>query len=125
MCLANKIKDDERTDRGVATKWDAAYKLHDGVPTQKDMDRLKKEEPRQDGGRLRFKEVKVSRANKSVRVFNHVVEQVSVCNHTDLEFLSNFESLYRTTALYGSGQFCLADRFRITNREELTGPFRL
>jgi hypothetical protein len=33
--------------------------------------------------------------------------------------------LYRTTAVYGSGKFGLADRFRIKNREEINGPFRL
>ena len=32
---------------------------------------------------------------------------------------------YRTTAVYGSGKFGLADRFRIKNREEICGPFRL
>jgi hypothetical protein len=33
--------------------------------------------------------------------------------------------LYRTTAVYGSGKFGLADRFRIQNRDEINGPFRL
>ena len=33
--------------------------------------------------------------------------------------------LYRTTAVYGSGKFGLADRFRIKNRKEIYGPFRL
>jgi len=33
--------------------------------------------------------------------------------------------LYRTTAVYGSGKFGLADRFRIKDRPEIVGPFRL
>ena len=33
--------------------------------------------------------------------------------------------MYRTTAVYGSGKFGLADRFRIKNRDEIYGPFRL
>ena len=33
--------------------------------------------------------------------------------------------MYRTTAVYGSGKFGLADRFRIKNRDEINGPFRL
>ena len=41
VCFANKIKDDERSDRVIATKWDAAFTLHDGVPTKKDIERLK------------------------------------------------------------------------------------
>ena len=43
----------------------------------------------------------------------------------DLELLSKVGYLYRTTAVYGSGKFGLADRFRIKNREEINGPFRL
>ncbi|MDC3099318.1 hypothetical protein OA337_02005 [Candidatus Pelagibacter sp.] len=125
VCFANKIKDDERSDRVIATKWDAAFTLHDGVPTQKDIDRLKNEVPKQEIGRLSFKELTLSRANKSVRVFNHVVERLSEGKQPDLELLSNVGYLYRTTAVYGSGKFGLADRFRIKNREEINGPFRL
>jgi len=33
--------------------------------------------------------------------------------------------LYRTTAVYGSGKFGLADRYRIKDRPEICGPFRL
>ncbi len=43
ICFANKIKDEERSDRVIATKWDAAFTLHDGVPTKKDIERLKNE----------------------------------------------------------------------------------
>ena len=39
--------------------------------------------------------------------------------------LSKVGYLYRTTAVYGSGKFGLADRFRIKNRDEINGPFRL
>ena len=125
VCFANEIKDNERSDRVIATKWDAAFTLHDGVPTQKDIDRLKNEVPKQEVGRLSFKELTLSRANKSVRVFNHVVEKLSQGKQPDLELLSKVGYLYRTTAVYGSGKFGLADRFRIKNREEINGPFRL
>ena len=47
ICFANKIEDDERSDRVIATKWDAAFALHDGVPTNQDIERLKKEVPKQ------------------------------------------------------------------------------
>jgi hypothetical protein len=67
----------------------------------------------------------LSRANKSIRVFNHVVEKLSEGKQPDLELLSKVGYLYRTTAVYGSGKFGLADRFRIKNREEINGPFRL
>ena len=76
-------------------------------------------------GRLSYKELTLSRANKSVRIFDHVVENLSKGNQPDTKLLSKVGYLYRTTAVYGSGKFGLADRFRIKNREEIYGPFRL
>ncbi len=125
ICYANKISDEERSDRVIATKWDAAFTLHDGVPTKKDIERLRNEVPRQEVGRLSYKELTLSRANKSLRVFNHVVDRLSRGKQPDLELLNKVGYLYRTTAVYGSGKFGLADRFRIKNREEINGPFRL
>ena len=125
VCFANEIDDQERSDRVIATKWDAAFTLHDGVPSKDDIKRLKNEVPKQEVGRLSFKELTLSRANKSVRVFNHVVDSLSEGKQPDLELLSKVGYLYRTTAVYGSGKFGLADRFRIKNREEINGPFRL
>ena len=125
VCFANQIKDEERSDRVIATKWDAAFTLHDGVPSKDDIERLKNEVPKQEVGRLSYKELTLSRANKSVRVFNYVVDSLSEGKQPDLELLSKVGYLYRTTAVYGSGKFGLADRFRIKNREEINGPFRL
>ena len=125
VCFANAIKDEERSDRVIATKWDAAFTLHDGIPSKDDISRLKNEVPKQEVGRLSFKELTLSRANKSLRVFNHVVECLSEGKQPDLDLLSKVGYLYRTTAVYGSGKFGLADRFRIKNREEINGPFRL
>ena len=125
VCFANEIRDEERSDRVIATKWDAAFTLHDGIPSKKDIERLKNEVPKQEVGRLSFKELTLSRANKSLRVFNHVVENLSKGKQPDLELLSKVGYLYRTTAVYGSGKFGLADRFRIKDREEINGPFRL
>ncbi len=125
VCFANKIKDEDRSDRVIATKWDAAFTLYDGVPNKKDIERLKNEVPKQEVGRLSYKELTLSRANKSVRVFNHVIESLSKGDQPNLELLSKVGYLYRTTAVYGSGKFGLADRFRIKNREEINGPFRL
>ena len=63
VCFANKINDKDRSDRVIATKWDAAFTLHDGVPKKKDILRLKNEVPKQEVGRLSYKELTLSRAN--------------------------------------------------------------
>ncbi len=125
ICFANEIKDDERSDRVIATKWDAAFTLFDGIPSKEDIDRLNNNVPKQEVGRLSYKELTLSRANKSIRVFDHVIENLSNGKQPNKDFLSKVGYLYRTTAVYGSGKFGLADRFRIKNREEIRGPFRL
>ena len=125
ICFANQINDNERSDRVIATKWDAAFTLYDGVPNSKDIERLKNEVPKQEVGRLSYKELTLSRANKSVRIFEHVVESLSNGKQPDKSLLAKVGYLYRTTAVYGSGKFGLADRFRIKDREEIYGPFRL
>ena len=125
ICFSQYINPDDRSDRVIATKWDAAFVLHDGIPTMEDINRLKENAPKQEIGRMSYKELTLSRANKSVRVFKHVVDSLSLGKQPDKDLLSKVGYLYRTTAVYGSGKFGLADRFRIKDRKEIYGPFRL
>ena len=125
ICFAQYINPNERSDRVIATKWDAAFVMHDGSPTQEDINRLKENVPKQEIGRMSYKELTLSRANKSVRIFDHVVNSLSEGKQPDKNLLNKVGYLYRTTAVYGSGKFGLADRFRIKNRKEVYGPFRL
>ena len=125
VCFANKISDQERSDRVIATKWDAAFVLYDGIPSKLDIDRLEQNVPKQEVGRLSYRELTLSRANKSVRIFDHVIDNLSKGKQPDKDIISKVGYLYRTTAVYGSGKFGLADRFRIKNRKEIYGPFRL
>ena len=125
ICFSNHIEDSERSDRVIATKWDASFVLFDGVPTEEDIERLNDNVPLQEQGRVSEKELCLSRANKSVRVFEHVVDKLSKGEQPNTKLLYDVGYLYRTTAVYGSGKFGLADRIKIQNREELKGPFRL
>jgi len=125
VCFAQHINSDERSDRVIATKWDAAFVLHDGIPTKEDIKRLKENVPKQEVGRVSCKELTLSRANRSVRAFDHVVDSLSLGKQPDKKLLNKVGYLYRTTAVYGSGKFGLADRFRIKDRKEIYGPFRL
>ena len=125
VCFSNELDDSERSDRVIATKWDASFVLFDGIPTKQDIERLKANVPLQEQGRVTEKELCLSRANKSVRVFEHVVDYLSQGKQPDTKLLYDVGYLYRTTAVYGSGKFGLADRIKIQDRGELKGPFRL
>ena len=39
VCFANKISETDRSDRVIATKWDAAFVLYEGSPSKKDIER--------------------------------------------------------------------------------------
>ncbi len=125
VCFSNELADSERSDRVIATKWDASFVLFDGIPSDQDINRLKANVPLQEQGRVTEKELCLSRANKSVRVFEHVVDRLAQGKQPDTDILYNVGYLYRTTAVYGSGKLGLADRIKIQDRGELKGPFRL
>ena len=125
VCFSNHLDANERSDRVIATKWDASFVLYDGIPSSEDIQRLKDNVPLQEQGRVTEKELCLSRANKSVRVFEHVIDKLSQGHQPDTSLLYSVGYLYRTTAVYGSGKFGLADRIKIQDRGELKGPFRL
>jgi len=38
ICFANELDSSERSDRVIATKWDTAFVLYDGIPTTEDIE---------------------------------------------------------------------------------------
>ena len=123
VAFTRDLKPEERTDRVIAEKWDAAFALHDGVPDAAALDRLAREVPLQEAGRNTETELVLSRANKSVRLFSHVIEALSAGRQPDEAELARVGYLMRTTAVYGNGKFGIADRERIAARPGLDGPF--
>ena len=54
VCFASKLDDNERSDRVIATKWDASFTLYDGIPTKKDIERLSLNVPQQETGPVSY-----------------------------------------------------------------------
>ena len=80
--------------------------------------------PRQEAGRFLASEIVLCRANKSLRLFDHIVARLSQGLQPDADRVRDVGYLMRTTAVYGNGKFGIADRFRIAERPELAGPFQ-
>jgi len=66
----------------------------------------------------------LSRANKSVRFFEHTADALSKGAQPDAQMVQDIGYLMRTTAVYGNGKFGIADRARIQNRPVMSGPFQ-
>ncbi len=124
VCFAHDLPDEMRSDRVIATAWDATFALFDGIPTEEDIQRLARNVPKQEAGRVSDKELSLSRANRSVRLFEYVVECLTEGRQPDAAQIDAVGYLMRTTAVYGSGKFGAADRVRIASRPELKGPFQ-
>jgi len=124
VAFAHDLPDDMRSDRVIATAWDCTFALHDGVPTEADVERLRANVPLQEVGRISGEELTLSRANRSVRLWSTVVDALAAGRQPDVETVENVGYLMRTTAVYGSGKFGAADRQSIADRAELIAPFQ-
>ena len=108
----------------IAEAWDATFVLFDGVPNETDIERLAKEAPQQEVGRYRTSDLVLSRANKSVRLFEHVVESLASGRQPNRQLIVEIGYLMRTTAVYANGKFGLADRSVYADRVALSPPFQ-
>ena len=124
VAFAHDLPDEMRSDRVIATAWDATFTLFDGEPSAADLDRLQANVPLQEAGRISPRELSLSRANRSVRLFAHIIERLASGKQPDLAEVEAVGYLMRTTAVYGSGKFGAADRAAIADRPELSAPFQ-
>ena len=124
VAFGHDLPAEMRSDRVIATAWDATFVLVDGEPSATDLDRLAANVPLQEAGRISGKELALSRANRSVRLFSHVVERLAQSQQPDAAEIDAVGYLMRTTAVYGSGKFGAADREDICDRAELKAPFQ-
>ena len=124
VAFAHDLPDELRSDRVIAEAWDATFTLVDGEVTPEDIERLSKNVPLQEAGRISGKEFSLSRANKSVRLFSHILECLAEGRQPDEAEIDKVGYLMRTTAVYGSGKFGAADRAVWADRPEFKGSFQ-
>lgn len=124
VAFAHDLPDELRSDRVIAEAWDATFALFDGVPSATDIERLSKNVPLQEAGRISERELTLSRANRSVRLWAYVVEALAEGRQPDAAKIGDVGYLMRTTAVYGSGKFGAADREVIVDRPEMQAPFQ-
>ena len=114
----------DRTDRVIAGRWDASFALTLEPPTPADLERLEHNVPRQEAGRCGAGEIVLSRANRSVRLFDDVVAALAAGGQPSRDEIGRVGYLMRTTAVYGNGKFGLADYEQVRRRGILTLPFQ-
>ena len=124
VCFSQHLDSAERSDRVIAEKWDTAYSLINGKLDDQELDRLRKNVPLQESGRNSSKELILSRANKSVRLFEYVKDCLSKGLQPDINEINKVGYLLRTTEVYGSGKFGLSDFVNTKEVTDFNQPFR-
>lgn len=124
VAISTKISDEERSDRVISKKWDVTFALCEGELSEEKLKRLLKELPKQEAGRADAFDLVWSRANKSNRVFDYVIDCLAAKEQPDPKILNEVGYLLRTTAVYGNGKFGLAPYEKIKHDHPFSGPFQ-
>ncbi|WP_232329764.1 hypothetical protein [Sporosarcina sp. P37] len=124
VALSREISEETRSDRVISERWDVTFALCDGLISDKKLKRMKQELPKQEMGRGDVTDLVWSRANKSERVFSHVVEALSQGEQPDAEFIYDIGYLFRTTAVYGNGKFGIAPYEHMKDNHTFSGAYQ-
>ncbi len=109
VLFSNPLDDKNRNDRVIATQWDLTMALCEGSVDAEWLESLRLNVPKQEAGRVDARVFSLSRANRSSRLFNYVIDELSAGKQPDPDQIAEVGYLYRTTAVYGSGKLGMAD----------------
>ncbi|MEM7131222.1 MAG: hypothetical protein AAF702_33205 [Chloroflexota bacterium] len=123
VIFSQPLEDNERTDRVIAEKWDLACVLCEGKLTDKRLAELRVNVPKQEAGRNQTDVLVLSRANKSTRNFDYVVDCLARGEQPNPEVLAKVGYIHRTTAVYGNGKFGVADYNKVQQRSAFATTF--
>lgn len=123
VLFSQYLDDSQRSDRVIANAWDCAFGLCIGEVDEERLEALRHNIPRQEAGRCDPSVIVLSRANRSVRNFDAVVDALAAGRQPDPGQFARVGYLYRTTAVYGNGKFGIADYPKIRDWEDFGLPF--
>lgn len=124
IVFSQHLDDQERSDRVISEKWDITFALCEGPITPEKMTRLRSELPRQEAGRGDSMDLVWSRANRSTRLFDYIIQQLTNGTQPDPKILAKTGYMIRTTAVYGNGKFGIAPYERMNQDHAFYGAFR-
>ncbi|MBL3698866.1 hypothetical protein D3228_04270 [Leucobacter luti] len=112
-----------RSPRIIGSSWDIEGALIDGEVTAEDLRHTREAIPRLYAGRATPETLIWFRANRSIRLFDHVVESLVAGEQPDLERIAEVGYLLRNTGLDGNGTFGTKDFQEYGEGHPLGVPF--
>jgi hypothetical protein len=111
-----------RTSRIVGTDWDMTGALFDGTADEDDLEHTRRELPKLYGGRATAHTLVWCRSNRSLRLFEHVVESLAAGRQPDARRLWDVGYLMRNTGLDGNGTFGTRSFAALPDNHPLSAP---
>ena len=124
VVFSHYLPPESRNDRVIANQWDLTMALCEGNVDAQQLSFLSENVPKQEAGRVDARVMVLSRANRSGRTFDYMVDQLARGEQPDLDVMAQVGYLYRTTAAYGSGKLGMADWEKVwTKHKDFARPF--
>jgi len=124
VLFSHYLDPENRNDRVIANQWDLTMALCEGTVDAAQIEFLRHNVPKQEAGRVDSRVLVLSRANRSARTFEYVVNELTLGRQPDVDVIAEVGYLYRTTAAYGSGKLGMADWEKVrTKHPDFARPF--
>ena len=124
VLFSHYLDPENRNDRVIANQWDLTMALCEGTVDAAQIEFLRNNVPKQEAGRVDSRVLVLSRANRSARTFEYVVNELTLGRQPDVDVIAEVGYLYRTTAAYGSGKLGMADWEKVrTKHPDFARPF--
>jgi hypothetical protein len=124
VLFSHYLDPENRNDRVIANQWDLTMALCEGRVDAAQVEFLRNNVPKQEAGRVDSRVFVLSRANRSGRTFEYVVDELSQGRQPNIDVIAEVGYLYRTTAAYGSGKLGMADWEKVrTKYQDFARPF--
>lgn len=124
VAFSQTIDDSAREDRVVAASWDVTAALVEGEVDDAYVAALRPEVTRQEQGRADERTLIWTRANRSGRFFDYVVDRLADGRQPEPDAFGLSPYLLRSTAFYSNGKFGLADFERFEEGHPFAVPYR-
>jgi hypothetical protein len=124
VLFSHYLDPENRNDRVIANQWDLTMALCEGTVDAEQLAFLRANVPKQEAGRVDSRVLVLSRANRSARTFEYVVDELTQGRQPNVDVIAEVGYLYRTTAAYGSGKLGMADWEKVrTKHRDFARPF--
>ena len=126
VLFSHYLDPDNRNDRVIANQWDLTMALCEGTVDAEQLAFLRNNVPKQEAGRVDSRVLVLSRANRSARTFDYVVDELTAGRQPCIDVIAEVGlsvSHYRGLRQWQAGAWRTGKKC-VPSTETLPGPLR-